>query len=985
MNHILAITKKELRAYFLSPIALIFLGSFLLITLFAFFTTSQFWVRNLADARPLFSALPVVLIFLVGALTMRLWSEEQKLGTLEILLTFPVKIHSLVLGKFLAGLVLVALALALTLHVPIIVSMHGDLDWGPVAGGYVGALLLASSYLAIGLCISSITKNQVVALILTWAACGLLYLVGSDTIAGYAGTAGGEILRAIGSGSRFESIGRGVIDLRDLVYYGSLTVSFLVLNAVMLHAKGWSDGARTRKARTNAKLMVALTAANLLALNVWMHGVHLLRLDMTERGEFSISSVTEDLIVGLNSPLLIRGYFSSKSHPLLDPLVPRIRDLIEEYGAISGGNVTTEFVDPKDDEDVEKEANQNYGIKSFPFQVASRYESGVVNSYFSILVKYGDQYETLDFRDLIEINATGNEPEVKLRNLEYDLTRAIKKVAYGFQTLDAVFADITDEVEFTGYITPATLPENFKDVPKNVEKVLVELEASSSGKFKYSVVDPTAPENAGMQDKIYKTYGFRPMAVGLMSPERFYLHLLLRVGDRYERIMPNEGMAEADLKKEITAALKRSTPGFLKTVGIVKPKTGLPTPPAQPGRPPPQPPDIIRGLGDKLGENYTVREVNLKKGRVPGDIDVLLAVQPEDLAPEEVFGIDQYLMRGGAVVVLAGSYKIDLASQQAQQGGLVVKKVKSGLEDALAAYGVTVEDTMVMDPQNEKFPVPKVRDLGGFKVQQVELVNYPYFIDVRADGMDKSTPVLAGLPGVTLHWVSPLTVTTPEIPQSEDDEEEAKPKREVVELLKSTDGAWTRAESNVQPDFRRFPEDGFGTGDETKTHVLGVAIHGTFFSAFHDKPNPTFGDGGGSAEARTGRTIKSSPDTARLVVIGSGNFINDAILGIAQRTGGDRATSNLQLVENTLDWAVSDVDLLTIRSRGTFARTLAPMEPDDRKMWEAASYGIGLLLLVLFVALTMGGRKRMKPLTLVGGKAKSPPSSIGGKASEASS
>ena len=109
MKHILAIAKKELRAYFLSPIALIFLGSFLLITLFAFFTSSQFWLRNLADARPLFNSLPVVLIFLVGALTMRLWSEEQKLGTLELLLTMPVKVRDLVLGKFLAGLALVAL------------------------------------------------------------------------------------------------------------------------------------------------------------------------------------------------------------------------------------------------------------------------------------------------------------------------------------------------------------------------------------------------------------------------------------------------------------------------------------------------------------------------------------------------------------------------------------------------------------------------------------------------------------------------------------------------------------------------------------------------------------------------------------------------------------------------------------------------------------------------------------------------------------
>jgi len=854
-----------------------------------------------------------------------------------------------------------------------------------VIGGYIGALLLARSYQAIGLCVSSLTKNHVVALIITWATCGALYMVGSDTIAGYAGAATGELLRALGSGSRFESVGRGVLDLRDLLYYGSLTVTFLVLNTVLLESKGWSQGSRTRGMRMNAKLLVGLCAANLIAVNIWMHDLHVFRADMTERSEFSISEVTEDLIQGLNSPLLIRGYFSGKSHPLLDPLVPRIRDLIDEYGAISGGNVTTEFVDPKADEELEKEANQEYGIKSFPFQVASRYESGVVNSYFSILVKYGDQYETLDFRDLIEINATGGEPEVKLRNLEYDLTRAIKKVAFGFQTLEAVFADINQEIEFTAYITPSTLPENFKDAPANVAKVTKELEEISGGKFKHNTLDPTAAENQGMQDKIYRTYGFRPMAVGLLSQERFYLHLLLRVGDRYERIMPAEGMSEADLKKEITAALKRSTPGFLKTVGIVEPESGLPQPPAQPGRPPPEKPSIIRGLSEKLSQNYTVKKLDLNQGRVPGDVDVVLVVQPDALDDKAVFGIDQYLMRGGAVVVLGGHYKLDLTSQQAQQGGLVVKRIQTGLEDALAAYGVNIEETMVMDPQNEKFPVPRVRDLGGFRVQQVELVNYPYFIDVRSDGMDKTTPILAGLPGVTLHWVSPITVTTPEVPQSDDDESEEAPKREVIELLNSTEGAWTRAESTVQPDFNTHPEDGFGVGDDQKARTLGVAIVGNFFSAFHDKPSPVFGADGGGGGDRTGRTIKSSPETSRLAVIGSGSFINDAILGIAQRSGGDRATSNLQLVENTLDWAVADVDLLTIRSRGTFARMLAPLEPAERKKWEAASYGIGLLLLLLIVGVTMGGRKRMKPLNIEGNKSTSGSAGLASKATEANS
>ena len=958
MSHTWTIAKKELRQYFLSPVALIFLALFLGVTLFWFFDMEpKFWVRNLADIRPLFSVFPVMLIFLVAALTMRLWSEEQKLGTLEVLLTLPVRIHSLVIGKFLAGIVLVAIALAMTLHVPIIVSMHGDLDWGPVIGGYVGTMLLASAYLAIGLCMSSATENQIVSLILTVVSCGIFYLFGVDALTELAPTAGAEIMRSIGTGSRFESVARGVFDVRDLLYYASLTVTFLVINTVMLHAKRWSSGARTRMQRVNANVLVWLTAANLLALNVWMHSVRGARIDITERQEFSVSTVTEGMIRGLDSPLLIRGYFSKKTHPLLAPLVPKIRDLLDEYGAISGGNVTVEWIDPSGNEELEKDAGQLYGIKSFPFRIRSKYETGVVNSYFSILIKYGDQHEVLNFGDLIEVDVQGTEPDVKLRNLEYDLTRSIKKTAYGFQTLETVFADISDEIEFTAYVSQDKLPENFKEASSAIETVLSDLKKISADKFKYEVIDPNGPDNKGMPEMLFKKFGFRPMSAGLFSQETFYLHLLLRVGDRYERIVPPEGMSEADLRKEIVAALKRSTPGFLKTVGLLKPPTEAPPrdprmPPNQPG---PQAPEITQILSQKLRENYTVKPVVLKDGRVPGDIDVLLVVGPKEYDDKQQFAIDQYLMRGGSVIVLTGKYILDASS--AGQQGLTVRRITSGLEDMLATYGVTVEDTMVMDPQNEKFPVPVMKNLGGFQVQQIQMVNYPYFVDVRSDGMDSTSPVLGGLPGVTLHWASPLTVSTPEGNG-----------REVLELLKSTDGAWTRSESSVQPDYTRWPEDGFGVGDDRKSRLLAVAIHGKFDSAFANKPSPLYGADaqGGENLDRTGRTIKASPDSARLVVIGSSNFVNDMVMGISRQTGGDRMTSNLQFVENLLDWSVSDEDLLTIRSRGAFARTLMPMDPDDRALYEIVAYIVVLVMLGVIIAFTAGGRRRLRKLQLVG-------------------
>ena len=206
MKQTLSITRKELNGYFGSPMALMYVGAFLAATLFSFFWVDTFFARGIADVRPLFRWMPMLMIFLVAALTMRQWSEEQRSGTLEVLMTLPVSPVQLVLGKFLAVMALITLSLALTIFLPITVSILGNLDWGPVFGGYLAAILLAGAYAAIGLFVSSRTDNQIVALISTVLVCGVLYLIGSSGVTDFVGDKVGGVLRAIGSGSRFESI-----------------------------------------------------------------------------------------------------------------------------------------------------------------------------------------------------------------------------------------------------------------------------------------------------------------------------------------------------------------------------------------------------------------------------------------------------------------------------------------------------------------------------------------------------------------------------------------------------------------------------------------------------------------------------------------------------------------------------------------------------------------------------------------------------------
>ena len=454
------VAQKEVLLFFSSPVAWLFLACFIAITLFIFFWIESFFARNVADIRPLFEWMPILLIFLSGALTMRMWSEERRTGTLEHILTQPAGIWQFVLGKFRACFVLLLLALAATLPLPLTVALMADLDWGPVVAAYIATCLLGAMYISAGLFISSRTDNPIVSLIGTVVLCGLLYLAGSPTLTDFFDTRVSEALRMLGSGSRFESITRGVLDLRDLWYYLSLTAMFLVLNVYSLERLRWSGASSTPRHRY-WRMATGLLIANLLLANIWLAPIGKLRLDLTEGSQYSISPPTLQFLDRLEEPLLIRGYFSAKTHPLLAPLVPQLRDLMQEYAIAGRGKVRVEIIDPAENPQQEQEANERFGILATPFQVADRYQATLVNSYFNILVQYGSEHQVLGFKDLIEVRTSANSSaEIRLRNPEYDITRAIKNVLFNYQMGGSLFERIEQPVELIGYVSAdERLPE----------------------------------------------------------------------------------------------------------------------------------------------------------------------------------------------------------------------------------------------------------------------------------------------------------------------------------------------------------------------------------------------------------------------------------------------------------------------------------------------------------------------------------------------
>lgn len=235
MSQLSALTKKELRLYFNSPIAYVFLTVFLTLATWLFFR--GFFLIGQADLRAFFSVLPWFFLFLVPAMTMRLWSEEYRLGTIETLLTSSIRLPTIIAGKFVASLVFLAIALACTLPLPITIAFLGPLDIGATVAAYVGALLLGSALIALGLLISALSNNQIVAFILAVAASFALYIIGTD-LAVYALPGWlAPIFSYISLASHYDAVTRGVLDTRDLVYYCSTTAFFLYLNYYVLVQK----------------------------------------------------------------------------------------------------------------------------------------------------------------------------------------------------------------------------------------------------------------------------------------------------------------------------------------------------------------------------------------------------------------------------------------------------------------------------------------------------------------------------------------------------------------------------------------------------------------------------------------------------------------------------------------------------------------------------------------------------------------------------
>ena len=241
MNIICAIIKRELLSYFSTPVAYVFLVIFVVMNSLCTFYLGDILQRGQADLVPFFEFHPWLYMLLVPALSMRLWSEERKSGTIEVLLTLPITTLQAVLGKFLAAWFFSGLALLATFPIPLTVNYLGNPDNLIIMIGYFGSFLMAGGFLAIGSCVSSITQNQVIAFVLSFIICFLFNMSGFPIVLDFFSTwAPQTILEAISSFSfipHFKTISKGVVDFRDIIFFGSLIISFVFINCILVELK----------------------------------------------------------------------------------------------------------------------------------------------------------------------------------------------------------------------------------------------------------------------------------------------------------------------------------------------------------------------------------------------------------------------------------------------------------------------------------------------------------------------------------------------------------------------------------------------------------------------------------------------------------------------------------------------------------------------------------------------------------------------------
>jgi ABC-2 type transport system permease protein len=402
MRNALTVASKEFRTFFQTPIGYVILFVFTLVAGWLFFYTSGFFTSREASMRALFYYMPWLFLVLAPAITMRLWAEEKKTGTVEVLLTMPIKEGEVVLGKFLAASALILLWLVSLLPILGVVMWLGEPDMGPVWGGFIGAFLLGCAYVAMGVAASALTENQIISLVLAFAGGFFFMLVGFQPVVEIFPEMLGAFLHNLSLNTHFTSIMRGVIDLRDVLFYVTFVGFFLYVNR-------WAV-----RRESGGGLSLALVAGILICVNVLSGSVSGARFDLTDDKRYTLGDDTKRILARLDDDLRMTAYLSSDLPSSVANLRRDVQDLIGEFESFAGGRLRVEVINPDRSEELREQA-RSAQVPDLPVGGSSATSLEVKKAFLGITMEFRDKSETIQ-----AIRTT--------ENLEYELMLRIDKI-----------------------------------------------------------------------------------------------------------------------------------------------------------------------------------------------------------------------------------------------------------------------------------------------------------------------------------------------------------------------------------------------------------------------------------------------------------------------------------------------------------------------------------------------------------------------------
>src|SRR5215469_8070177 len=435
LGNIKAVAKRELAGYFSSPVAYVFIVIFLLLTGFFTFTIGDFFERGQANLDSFFMWHPWLYLFLVPCVGMRLWAEERRVGTIELLLTKPVTLWQAIIGKFLASWIFLGLSLALTFPVIMTVNYLGSPDNGVIVGAYLGSLLMAGAYLAISCMTSAMTRNQVISFILSVVICLFLVLCGYPPVTGLLNRLDKpwlvDLVSSLSVMTHFQSFATGLVDTQDIVFFLLIIAFALFANGVIiLNHQASSDRLIKRKVFER----IIYSAGGTVAMFVVMLSAYIVagalkaRVDITQGREHTLSAGTKRILDSLDSRVTVRFYCTEAGNsmpPQLKAYAQRVEVTLHEYERESKGHVVVEKLDPQPDSEAEDSARVD-GIDGRP---TGPFGSDKV--YMGIAVSLLDQKFVLPWLS----------PD-RERLLEYDLSRAIDRVASASRPVIGVMTEL---------------------------------------------------------------------------------------------------------------------------------------------------------------------------------------------------------------------------------------------------------------------------------------------------------------------------------------------------------------------------------------------------------------------------------------------------------------------------------------------------------------------------------------------------------------